>query len=70
MRPRVFLGTNLSYSYKYGPEMGSLYIQLLWLVLGGVPLPPDILQPPGHVIHLDVHSGGQSYSYYVTKLHN
>jgi hypothetical protein len=25
---------------------------LLWLVLGGVPLPPDdVLQPPGHGLH-------------------
>jgi hypothetical protein len=32
--------------------MGPLYVHLLWLVLGGVSLPPhDIRQPPGHGIH-------------------
>jgi hypothetical protein len=32
--------------------MGPLYAQLLYLVLGGVPLPPDgILQPTGRGIH-------------------
>jgi hypothetical protein len=29
-----------------------LGVLLLWLVLGGVPLPPhDVLQPPGHELH-------------------
>jgi hypothetical protein len=32
--------------------MGPLYVQLLWLVLGGLSLPPDAIpQPPGHGIH-------------------
>ncbi len=32
--------------------MGLLYVQLLWLVLDGLSLPPDAIpQPPGHGIH-------------------
>ncbi len=51
MRPHAFIISVSLYSYNFGPEMGPS-AQLLWLVLGGVPLPPDgLLQPPGQGIH-------------------
>jgi hypothetical protein len=48
----VYLGFTISFLFSFGPEMGTLCVQLLWLVLGRIPLPPDdILQPPGQGIH-------------------
>jgi hypothetical protein len=52
MRPHAFIISVSLYSYNFGPEMGPLSAQLLWLVLGGVPFPLDsLLQPPWHGIH-------------------
>ncbi len=40
------------YWNNFGPEKHPLGVLLLWLVLGGVPLPTDdVLQPPGHELH-------------------
>ncbi len=52
MRPQVYIGFTISFLFSFGPEMGTLCVQLLGLVIGGIPLPPeDILQPLGHGIH-------------------
>jgi hypothetical protein len=48
----IYLGFTISFLFSFGLEMGTLCVQLLVLVLGGIPLPPeDILQPLGHGIH-------------------
>ncbi len=40
------------YWNNFGPEKDPFGVLLLWLVLGGVPLPTDdVLQPPGHELH-------------------
>ncbi len=52
LSPPGYLGLNISYSYNFGTEIGSMGILLLWVVLGVVTLPTeDILQPPGHGLH-------------------
>jgi hypothetical protein len=40
------------YWNNFGPEKDPLGVLLLWLILGGIPLPTDdVLQPPGHQLH-------------------
>ncbi len=40
------------YWNNFWPKEDPLGVFLLWLVLGGVPLPTnDVLQPPGHELH-------------------
>jgi hypothetical protein len=50
---RMFIYVKLAlYWNNFGPEKDPLGVLLLWLVLGGVPLPTDdFLQPPGHEFH-------------------
>jgi hypothetical protein len=50
---RMYIYVKLAlYWNNFEPEKDPLSVLLLWLVLGGVPLPSDdVLQPPGHELH-------------------